>query len=110
MRFLLLAGAALAATLPIAAVQPASAAPVCAKGKVCTWVKRNFEGTRQNRKLTPGCYDVQSGGARTVSNQSGKRITLYSDAGCYGRKLDIKTGHFSSATPFVVTSIAVWGP
>ncbi|WP_369213502.1 peptidase inhibitor family I36 protein [Streptomyces flavofungini] len=109
-RSLLVAGAALAATLPFTAVQPASAATVCAKGKVCTWVKRNFEGTRQDRKLTPGCYPVQDPGIRTISNQSGKRVTVYSEPGCYGRTLQIKTGHFSGEIPFVGQAIAVWGP
>ncbi|MGW7786795.1 peptidase inhibitor family I36 protein [Streptomyces tricolor] len=108
--FLLLAGAALAATVPFASVQPASAATVCAKGKVCTWLKINFEGTRQDRKLTPGCYPVSDGGVRTVSNQSGKRITVYSDDSCRGKTLDLKSGTFTSATPFVGYSIGVWGP
>ncbi|MDX2597124.1 peptidase inhibitor family I36 protein [Streptomyces sp. WI03-4A] len=109
-RSLLLAGVALAATLPFASVQPASAATVCAHGKVCTWLKRNFEGHRQDRKLTPGCYPVSDGGVRTVSNQSGRKITVYSDDSCYGDKLDLKSGTFTSATPFVGYSIAVWGP
>ncbi|MFD9905194.1 peptidase inhibitor family I36 protein [Streptomyces sp. NPDC059063] len=97
------------ATLPFTA-QPASAT-TCPRGKVCTWVKIGFGGTRSDRKLTPGCTGPGlDGGARTVSNQSGKRITVYDEPGCYGQKVDIKTGHFSNPTPFVVRSIAVWGP
>ncbi|MFF1376479.1 peptidase inhibitor family I36 protein [Streptomyces sp. NPDC058308] len=107
-RSLLLVGAALAVFLPLT-VSPASAAS-CPKGKVCLWLKRNFEGTHTFRKLTPGCVGTGiDAGARTVSNQSGKRISVYSEPGCYGQKVDIKTGHYSSATPFVITSVAVWG-
>ncbi|QOV37508.1 peptidase inhibitor family I36 protein [Streptomyces ferrugineus] len=106
-RSLLLAGAALAATLPLASVQPASAATVCPQGKVCTWVKRNFEGNRKDR-TTPGhgCFPVQSAGVRTVSNQSGKTVTVYDDPGCWGSKVVLKTGHFSSALPFVGEAIS----
>ncbi|MFF8426290.1 peptidase inhibitor family I36 protein [Streptomyces sp. NPDC016566] len=107
-RSLLLAGAALAATLPFASVQPASAATVCPQGKVCTWVKRNFEGARNDLKPTGhGCFPVNASDAvRTVSNQSGRTITVYSDTSCYGSELVLKTGHFSSSLPFVGESVS----
>ncbi len=108
-RSLLLAGAALAATLPFASVQPASAATVCAQGKLCTWTKVNLSGTRENR-TTPGhgCNPPQAGSnsIRSLSNQSGKTITVYSDTGCYGREVVIKSGQYSSALPFAGKSIS----
>ncbi|GGY44876.1 peptidase inhibitor family I36 protein [Streptomyces djakartensis] len=106
-RSLLLAGAALAATLPFASVQPASAATVCPQGKVCTWVKKDFDGNRKDR-TTPGhgCNPVQDGGIRTVSNQSGKTITVYSDTGCYGSTVVIRSGQYSSSLPFKGLSIS----
>lgn len=102
---LLLAGAALAATLPFAAVQPASAASVCATGKVCVWTGANFTGTR---------YDVSAGSVhgcdapgpvntsfRTISNQSGSTaVTVYSGDGCTGSTVVIKSGHYSGSLPF----------
>ncbi|MFE9475225.1 peptidase inhibitor family I36 protein [Streptomyces griseofuscus] len=112
-RSLLLAGAALAATLPFASVQPASAATVCPQGKVCTWVQRNFEGRRYdlNTRGDGGCFPVSASaqddaGVRTVSNQSGKTITVWRGAGCYGTTVVLKTGHFSSSLPFVGESIS----
>jgi hypothetical protein len=108
-RSLLLAGAALAATLPFASAPPASAAAVCPQGKLCTWVKANFSGTREDR-TTPGhgCFPPQAGSSsiRTVSNQSGKTITVYSDTSCYGSKVVIKTGQYSSSLPFAGKSIS----
>ncbi|MEU3842027.1 peptidase inhibitor family I36 protein [Streptomyces sp. NPDC028635] len=108
-RSLLLAGAALTATLPFASMQPASAATVCAQGKLCTWVKANFSGNREDR-TTPehGCFppQVRSRSIRTVSNQSGKTITVYSDTSCYGSKVVIKTGQYSSSLPFAAKSIS----
>ncbi|MEW1924973.1 peptidase inhibitor family I36 protein [Streptomyces sp. NPDC088360] len=107
-RSLLLAGVALVAAVPFTA-QPAAAAARCDNGYVCVWSKPNFGGGERDRKLRPGCYGTVTGGARSVSNQSGKRITLYSDTGCYGSKVDIKTGHYSSSLPWKARSVAVWG-
>ncbi|WP_353943902.1 hypothetical protein ABII15_21255 [Streptomyces sp. HUAS MG91] len=45
-----------------------------------------------------------------MSNQSNRRITLYSDTGCYGSHFDIKPGHYTDKTPWKVKSVAVWGP
>ncbi|WP_457459935.1 peptidase inhibitor family I36 protein [Streptomyces sp. TE5632] len=108
-RSLLLAGAALAATLPFASMQPASAATVCPQGKVCTWVKADFSGAREDR-TTPGhgCFPPQekSSSIRTLSNQSGKSITVYSDTGCYGSTVVIKTGQYSSSLPFAGKSLS----
>jgi hypothetical protein len=105
MRLFALAGATLIATLPLT-TQTASAATKCASGKICTWPKADFGGTKRTYGKDNGCYP-RSG--RSVSNQSGKLITVYKDASCYGSHFDIKPGHYSDKTPWPVKSMAVWG-
>ncbi|MFD9935473.1 peptidase inhibitor family I36 protein [Streptomyces massasporeus] len=108
-RSLFLAGAALAASLPFVSVQPASAATVCPQGKLCTWTGANLSGTRENR-TTPGhgCFPPQarSNSIRSLSNQSGKTITVYSDTSCYGRTVVIRSGQYSDSLPFAGKSIS----
>ncbi|MBO1337906.1 peptidase inhibitor family I36 protein [Streptomyces sp. VRA16 Mangrove soil] len=113
---LALAGATLIAALPLvlpsppatASAPPAAAAGRCSPGFICTWEKPHFRGLANSVPSRPGCYEGHA--ARSVSNQSGHRITLYSDTGCYGSKTDLKTGHYSDNTPWKVWSVAVWGP
>ncbi|QTD99654.1 peptidase inhibitor family I36 protein [Streptomyces cyanogenus] len=102
-RSLLLAGAALAATLPFAAVQPASAASVCATGKVCAWTGANFTGTRYDRTASEHGCDAPgpvNTSFRTISNQSRFNVTVYSEDGCYGSTVVIRSGHYSGSLPF----------
>ncbi|MFJ9587220.1 peptidase inhibitor family I36 protein [Streptomyces acidicola] len=106
MRLFALTGAALIATLPLTTAQSASAAASCASGYVCTWSKAEFAGTKHTYNKSNGCYP-RSG--RSVSNQTGKLITVYREDSCYGDKFDIKTGHYSEKTPWPVKSMAVLG-
>ncbi|CAM5562750.1 peptidase inhibitor family I36 protein [Streptomyces purpurascens] len=89
--------------------QPASAEASCAAGKICTWKQQKFKGAKTSYTKTPGCFGPDDL-PRTVSNQSGRRISIYSGASCTGQKFDLKTGTYSDTTPFNVVSIAVWGP
>ncbi|WP_216590686.1 peptidase inhibitor family I36 protein [Streptomyces brasiliscabiei] len=106
MRLFALAGAALIATLPLTTAQQASAATRCPSGYVCTWTQASFEGTKRTYDKSNGCYPR---GGRSVSNQTGKDITLYREASCYGDKITITTGHYSERTPWPVKSMAVLG-
>ncbi|MEU2385897.1 peptidase inhibitor family I36 protein [Streptomyces sp. NPDC012461] len=105
MRLLALAGATLIATLPLTATT-ASAATKCPSGKICTWTKPKFGGKKYTYNKESGCHP-RSG--RSVSNQSGKRITLYKEGSCYGARFEIKPGHYTEKTPWPVQSMAVWG-
>ncbi|MGA5119952.1 peptidase inhibitor family I36 protein [Streptomyces pseudogriseolus] len=90
-------------------MQPASAAPVCAKGKLCTWTGANFSGTRHDRTTSAGhgCFAPGVGTSfRTISNQSGRAVTVYSDTGCYGSTVVIKNGQYSESLPFAAKSLS----
>ncbi|WP_320784388.1 peptidase inhibitor family I36 protein [Streptomyces sp. CRN 30] len=104
----LAAGVVLVAAPPLATARPvaAAAASKCSGSYVCTWSKADFTGTKYSYNNDNGCYP-RSG--RSVSNQTGKRITVYRDASCYGDHFDIQTGHYSAKTPWPVVSMAVWG-
>ncbi|MFG2948816.1 peptidase inhibitor family I36 protein [Streptomyces adustus] len=105
MRLFALAGVTAIAALPLTAPS-ASAAPRCPSLYVCTWTKADLGGTMHTYNNDSGCYP-RSG--RSVSNQTGKTITIYKEASCYGSHVDIKTGHYSANTPWPVASMAVWG-
>jgi len=93
------------ATLPLTATT-ATAATKCASGKICTWSKPGFGGTKHTYGKDSGCCP-RSG--RSVSDQSNKVVTLCKDASCYGSRFDIEPGHHSEKTPWPVKSMAVWG-
>jgi len=110
-KIIALLGAAFVAalTLPLTA-GTASAATMCRDGSVCTWSGNDFGGTKRTSRLNPepGCYPW---GGKTVSNQSTKKITVYSDSGCWGQEVDIQPGHWGQTKPgATINSIAVWGP
>lgn len=106
LRLFTLAGVTLIATLPVTTAQSASATTRCASGYVCTWSNADFGGTKHSYNNSNGCYP-RSG--RSVSNQTGKLITVYREASCRGDRVDIRTGHYSERTPWRVKSMAVWG-
>jgi hypothetical protein len=106
LRLFALAGAALIATLPVTTAQSASAVTRCSSGYVCTWSGASFAGTKHSYNNAHGCYP-RSG--RSVSNQTGKLITVYREESCYGDRIDIRSGHYSENTPWRVKSMAVWG-
>ncbi|MDF1603826.1 peptidase inhibitor family I36 protein [Nocardioides sp. YIM 152315] len=96
-------------TVPLAAPPPASAAPLCRDGSVCTWTGNDFTGTKRTSGLNPegGCYPW---GGKTVSNQSGHTITVYSKGSCYGKRVQIADGHWGQTKPgATIQSIAVNG-
>ncbi len=105
-----LGGAALLATmaLPIAAT-PASASAMCRDGSVCTWTGNDFTGSKATSRKDPGpgCYPWWG---KTVSNQTSKTIRVYSETGCYGKWVDIPSGHWGQTKPSAyIFSIAVFG-
>ncbi|MEU8780663.1 peptidase inhibitor family I36 protein [Streptomyces sp. NPDC048637] len=109
-KLIALGGAALIATLPLLATDTASASSVCRKGSVCTWSKNDFGGKKSTSGLnpSPGCYPW---GGKTVSNQTKKKIRVYSDVSCNGKQVDIKPGHWGQTKPgATIKSIAVLGP
>ncbi|MDX3635860.1 peptidase inhibitor family I36 protein [Streptomyces europaeiscabiei] len=106
LRLLALAGATVIATLPLTTAQTASAATKCPKNYVCSWKKASFKGTKHIHNNSSGCSPFSG---RSVSNQTGKLITVYTDESCYGDSIDIETGHYSSKTPWRFKSVAVWG-
>ena len=96
------------ATLPFAAAT-ASASEICRAGSVCTWSGNDFGGTKRTSRLNPssGCYPW---GGKTVSNQTTKTIRVYSGASCYGKQVDIESGHWGQTKPgATINSIAVLG-
>ncbi|MDT3395944.1 peptidase inhibitor family I36 protein [Streptomyces sp. B1866] len=106
-RLLALVGAAaIAAGLPLTA-QAASTDTRCPQGDVCGWPRPNFGGPVEIlHNPEPGCDSLN---ARSVSNQSRHRITLYSDYSCRGQHFDLTHGHYSASTPWTVKSVAIWG-
>lgn len=54
-----------------------------------------------------GCFPRKG---RSVSNQTGRRISVYKGNYCKGARIDIKTGHYSAKTPWSFKSMSVWGP
>ncbi|MBE4738166.1 peptidase inhibitor family I36 protein [Streptomyces caniscabiei] len=105
-RLLALVGATVMAILPLTTAQPASAATRCPQNYACSWTSANFEGTRRLQNNSSGCNPFSG---RSVSNQTGRLITIYRDESCYGDRIDIRTGHYSANTPWRFKSVAVWG-
>lgn len=96
-------------TAPLAAPSPSSAATLCREGSVCTWSGNDFTGTKRTSHLNPesGCYPW---GGKTVSNQSGHPITVYSEPSCYGKRVQIADSHWAQTKPgATIESIAVNG-
>lgn len=101
---------ALLAALPLSLpAGSASAATICRSGSVCTWSGNDFAGPKRTSRVHPGpgCYPW---GGKTVSNQSGRTIRVYSGGMCSGKHVDIATGHWAQTKPSAtIASIAVLG-
>lgn len=104
--------ATLALLFPTVSAQAATdtTAASCREGSVCTWSKNDFGGTKFTSRLypEPGCNHWNG---KTVSNQSGRTIRVYSDVSCTGQYVDIQTNHWAQTVPgATINSIAVLGP
>jgi hypothetical protein len=98
-----------AASRPVVTAQTASqpAATRCPSGWFCVWPQANFGGSWTGGASRNTCYTPFSGG-RSVSNQLGARIRVYSSTGCGGSYFDLPSGNYSNPTPFSVRSVRTY--
>lgn len=111
--------AAAAASVVLAGVWPAAAAPRlgdCAAGQLCLWAKPGFHGSPRVHELyrtgTQDCVALPKGAAAgSFANRTGRPVTVYQDPEC-GETGEFDTypgdGTWVPRTAYRVRAFKVW--
>lgn len=91
----------------VRATQPGISAQV-ACSSLCGWTRTYFRGTTWKTHGQSGtCYTFGNFELRSSENHTGHTVRYYARSNCRGSYFDLRTKHYSAATPFKVRSVWV---